>query len=209
MKNVRYQPNNPTETRTIPARTQIAKPNSELGISDLHLNTVTCIGINPRQPKCPAAADNPGWMRWSPEDGEGGLRRVLLPRPLVRRKAIIKSTRAMRYSSLRKPKQTPKAKRSFLINNKGNQQTASQSTCPQVQPEPRGTVLDASASSYLPRSISRLQVKKNARRGTSYLLRNIIHPKFKSAGTKSRRKAHQCSKQKSSAPSVPPPTRPK
>ena len=36
MKNVRYQPNNPTETRTIIARTQIAKFNSELGIIDLH-----------------------------------------------------------------------------------------------------------------------------------------------------------------------------
>ena len=34
MKNVRYQPGNPTETRTIIARTQIAKPNSELGSND-------------------------------------------------------------------------------------------------------------------------------------------------------------------------------
>ena len=34
MKNVRYQPNNPTETRTTIARTQIAKPYSELGIND-------------------------------------------------------------------------------------------------------------------------------------------------------------------------------
>ena len=51
----------------------------------------------------PAAADIPGWMRWSPEDGEGGLRRVLLPRPLVRRKATIKSTRMTWYSPLVKP----------------------------------------------------------------------------------------------------------
>ena len=36
MKNVRYPPNNPTETRTIPARTQKAKPYSELAIIDLH-----------------------------------------------------------------------------------------------------------------------------------------------------------------------------
>ena len=36
MKNVRYQPNNPTETRTIPARTQIVKLYPELGIIDLH-----------------------------------------------------------------------------------------------------------------------------------------------------------------------------
>ena len=34
MKNERNKPNNPTETRTIPARTQIAKPYSELGIND-------------------------------------------------------------------------------------------------------------------------------------------------------------------------------
>ena len=41
MKNVRYKPNNPTETRTIQARTQIVAQHSELGISDLHLNTAT------------------------------------------------------------------------------------------------------------------------------------------------------------------------
>ena len=34
MKNERYSPNTPTETRTIPARTQKAKQNSELGIND-------------------------------------------------------------------------------------------------------------------------------------------------------------------------------
>ena len=50
----------------------------------------------------PRRSGFPGWMRWSPEDGEGGLRRVLLPRPLVRRKATIKSTGAMRYFSLKK-----------------------------------------------------------------------------------------------------------
>ena len=75
----------------------------EVGMSDLHRTQEYYIAPNPRQPKCPAAADNPGWMRWSPEDGEGGLRRVLLPRPLVRRKATIKSTRMTWYSSLVKP----------------------------------------------------------------------------------------------------------
>ena len=34
MKNERHKPNNPTETRTIPARTQIAAQNSELGSND-------------------------------------------------------------------------------------------------------------------------------------------------------------------------------
>ena len=106
MKNVRYQPNNPTETRTIPARTQIAAQHSELAINDLHRNTAAYIPVNRGSLHFPAAADNPGWMRWSPEDGEGGLRRVLLPRPLVRRKATIKSTRMTWYSSLVKPIQT-------------------------------------------------------------------------------------------------------
>ena len=86
-------------------------------------------------------------MRWSPEDGEGGLRRVLLPRPLVRRKATIKSTHTMRYSPLVKPERKSKATRRFLIKNKENQPTASytthpptasQSTCPQVQPSRAG-----------------------------------------------------------------------
>ena len=49
MKNVRYKPNNPTETRTIQSRTQIAAQHSELGISDLHRNTATYIAPNPRQ----------------------------------------------------------------------------------------------------------------------------------------------------------------
>ena len=100
----------------------------------MHRIQAAYIPVSPRQPKCPAAADTPGWMRWSPEDGEGGLRRVLLPRPLVRRKATIKSTEAMRYSSLKKPEETPKAKRRYLIKTEGNQQTASQTSrkCPRA-----------------------------------------------------------------------------
>ena len=78
------------------------KHHVEVAINSLHRIQVAYIPISPRQQSCPAAADTPGWMRWSPEDGEGGLRRVLLPRPLVRRKATIKSTEAMRYSSLKK-----------------------------------------------------------------------------------------------------------
>ena len=49
MKNVRYKPNNPTETRTIPARTQKAKPYSELVMNDLHRNKATYIAPSPRQ----------------------------------------------------------------------------------------------------------------------------------------------------------------
>ena len=85
-------------------------------------------------------------MRWSPEDGEGGLRRVLLPRPLVRRKATIKSTEAMRYSSLKKPEKTPKAKRRYLIKKQRKS-----ADCKSNKPTPHGSVLDAAASSYLPR----------------------------------------------------------
>ncbi|MDD7772802.1 MAG: hypothetical protein PT954_00025, partial [Eubacteriales bacterium] len=83
-----------------------AKRNIEVGMIDLHRIQAAYISVNRGSLHFPAAADTPGWMRWSPEDGEGGLRRVLLPRPLVRRKATIKSTGAMRYSSLKKPKQT-------------------------------------------------------------------------------------------------------
>ena len=72
-------------------------------MSDLHRIPDSNIAPNPRQQICPAAADIPGVRRWSPEDGGEGLRRVRLLRPLVRRKATIKSTSAMRYSPLVKP----------------------------------------------------------------------------------------------------------
>ena len=87
----------------------------EVAISDLHRNIADYIAPSPRQQICPAAADTPGVRRWSPEDGGEGLRRVLLLRPLVRRKATIKSTSAMRYSALVKSMQTIKTKRRFLI----------------------------------------------------------------------------------------------
>ena len=94
----------------------------EVAISDMHRIQADYIPVNRGSLHFPAAADNPGWMRWSPEDGEGGLRRVLLPRPLVRRKATMKSTEAMRYSLLVKPERKSKATRRFL-KNKENQQT--------------------------------------------------------------------------------------
>ena len=75
MKNERYKPNNPTETRTIQSRTQITKPYSELGISDLHLNTATYIATNPRQPtstppqRIPRVdeVESRGWGRRAPQ----------------------------------------------------------------------------------------------------------------------------------------------
>ena len=97
----------------------------------------------------PRRSGHPGWMRWSPEDGEGGLRRVLLPRPLVRRKATIKSTSAMRYSALEKTKTNDISQTQFPYNKARNPSqtqfdkptasysthppTASRSTCPQVR----------------------------------------------------------------------------
>ena len=113
MKNERYPPNNPTETRAIQARTQKAAQHSELGISDLHRNTTDYIPVNRGSLHFPAAADLPGVRRWSPEDGGEGLRRVLLLRPLVRRKATIKSTIAIRYSTLVKTNTIPISQTQF------------------------------------------------------------------------------------------------
>ena len=104
MKNKRYKPEHKAPNRYI-----------EVAMIDLHRIQAAYIPVNRGSLHFPAAADNPGWMRWSPEDGGEGLRRVLLLRPLVRRKATIKSTEAMRYSALVKPIQTQKAKRRFLI----------------------------------------------------------------------------------------------
>ena len=62
MKNVRYKLGNPTETRTIPARTQIAAQHSELGISDLHRNTATYIAPKPAAAVMPRRSGSPqGW----------------------------------------------------------------------------------------------------------------------------------------------------
>ncbi len=130
----------------------------------------------------PRRSGFPGWMRWSPEDGEGGLRRVLLPRPLVRRKATIKSTRAMRYSALVKPERDSKAKRSFLIIKHRKSADCKSKHLPTSTSKPRGAVLDASASSYLPRSIrrtcsvGRLQVKKARRDKSRKIIRNFPKP---------------------------------
>ena len=88
----------------------------EVGMIDLHRIQADYIPVNRGSLHFPAAADNPGWMRWSPEDGEGGLRRVLLPRPLVRRKATMKSSEAMRYSSLEKPKTNAQSPTQFPYN---------------------------------------------------------------------------------------------
>ena len=99
------------------------KHHIEVGISDLHRIPESYIPVNPRQPTFPRRSGFPGVRRWSPEDGGEGLRRVLLPRPLVRRKATMKSTSAMRYSALEKPIQTTKAKRSSLINTNPISQT--------------------------------------------------------------------------------------
>ena len=112
MKNVRYQPNNPTETRTIQSRTQIAAQNSELGISDLYRILESYIPISPRQQICPAAADpQRGQERcWRGIGDRNPL--SLFNRP---REEPIKSTHTMWYSPLVKPIHKKQANRSYLI----------------------------------------------------------------------------------------------
>ena len=61
------------------------------------------ISLSTAAANMPRRSGYPGVRRWSPEDGGEGLRRVLLLRPLVRRKATIKSTRMTWYSPLVKP----------------------------------------------------------------------------------------------------------
>ena len=79
------------------------KHHVEVGTNSLHLNTATYIPVNRGSRYAPPQRIPPGVRRWSPEDGGEGLRRVLLLRPLVRRKATIKSTHTMWYSPLVKP----------------------------------------------------------------------------------------------------------
>ena len=75
MKNKRSKPNNPTETRTIQSRTQIAAQNSELAMIDLHRKQADYIPVNRGSLHFPAAADNPrvdevesrGWGRRAPQ----------------------------------------------------------------------------------------------------------------------------------------------
>ena len=75
MKNVRPKPNNPTETRTIIARTQIAAQHSELAMSDLHRIPESYIPVSPRQPTFPRRSGHPrvdevesrGWGRRAPQ----------------------------------------------------------------------------------------------------------------------------------------------
>ena len=49
-----------------------------------------------------------GWKGGSPEGGEGGIRKSRRPHSLVPPQGAIKSTGAMRYSSWKKPEETPK-----------------------------------------------------------------------------------------------------
>ena len=104
MKNKRSKPNNPTETRTIQSRTQIAAQNSELAMIDLHRKQADYIPVNRGSLHFPAAADTPrGQERcWRGIGDRNPL--SLFNRP---REEQIKSTSAMRYSPLVKPIQTP------------------------------------------------------------------------------------------------------
>ena len=59
MKNVRYKPNIPTETRTMQSRTQITARNIEVAMYDLHRISDTYIAPNRGSLCVPAAADTP------------------------------------------------------------------------------------------------------------------------------------------------------
>ena len=104
-----------SETRTVQARTQSTQSIRRSGDERPAPEYSYLYCPKPAAAVMPRRSGFPGLRRWSPEDGGEGLRRVHLLRPLVRRKATIKSTRAMRYSSLKKAIQTTTAKRSFLI----------------------------------------------------------------------------------------------
>ena len=114
MKNVRPKPNTPTETRTIQSRTQTAKPNSHLASND-------STGYrNPILPQTRGSSHAP--PQRIPQRGQERCWRGIGDRnPLSLsnrpREEQIKSTEAMRYSSLKKPIETPPKHRRFLLKN--------------------------------------------------------------------------------------------
>ena len=74
MKNERYQPNNPTETRTIQSRTQIVKPYSELGSNDstgyklpISLSTAAAYISPPQRIPRMDEVESRGWGRRAPQ----------------------------------------------------------------------------------------------------------------------------------------------
>ena len=74
MKNERYKPNNPTETRAIQNRTQIAAQNSELGSNDstgyklpISLSTAAAYISPPQRIPRSEEVESRGWRRGAPQ----------------------------------------------------------------------------------------------------------------------------------------------
>ena len=144
-------PNTPIETQTIPARTQIAKPYSELGSNDstgykLPISLLTAAAyISPPQ-RIPRSeeVESRGWRRGAPQSPSPSS----FGAPQGNNKIY---TYDVVFSS-------GEARKKFQgitpIPYKQHRKSAdckSIVACTASTPKPRGAVLDATASSYLPR----------------------------------------------------------
>ncbi len=135
LKRKQYKPEHKAPNRKI-----------EVAINSPHRNSTTYIGINrgspinppqrfPRVGKGGVQRTTLAWFR-----GEGGIRKSRRPRSMVPPQGAIKSTEAMRYSSLKKPKPKIQAKRRYLIppkqhKQKQNPQTSRQPHVKKSQPQ--------------------------------------------------------------------------
>ena len=148
--------------RTVQARTQSTQSSRRSGDKRLAPDTGFLNCPKPAAAQYPAAAIPQGWKGGSPEGGEGGIRKSRRPHSLVPPQGAIKSTRAMRYSSLKKPEENPKAKRRFLIKNRKKS-----ADCKSNKPY-RKYSQSRTGWYFVPaaREYSRLQIKRK-RRGTS------------------------------------------
>ena len=95
--------------QTIQTRTQSTQTLRRSGDKKSAPDTKIQYWYKPRQPNQPAAAIPQGWKGGSPEGGEGGIRKSRRPHSLVPPQGAIKSTRAMRYSSLKKTNKATKS----------------------------------------------------------------------------------------------------
>ena len=150
MKNVRHKPNTPTETRTIPARTQIAAQNSELAMSDLHRIQESYIGINRGSSHAPPQrtprvdeVESRGWGRRAPQSpssssfgapqGNNKIYKSDEVFLIEKAKRNDISQTQFPYKITKDISQTQFGRQTASQIGKGNQPTASRSTCPQVR----------------------------------------------------------------------------
>ena len=149
MKNERYSPNNPTETRTIPARTQIAAQNSELAISDLHRIQESYIGRNRGSLHHPRRSGHPwvdevesrGWGRRAPQSPSSSSFGAPQGNNKIYTYDVVFSTGEARKKNQRITSIPYKITKDISQSQfdkptascSTNPPTASQSTCPQVR----------------------------------------------------------------------------